>query len=104
MKLDAPLALRLGIALFLFTGMVGLVYLIGAAQNFYEETLESLFRLLQWLSWTGALLCCFILIPWLVRSGGRWGVAGLLGLLFLGLFTLVVLWGVWVYPGGLPQW
>jgi hypothetical protein len=91
------LGLRLGTALFLWTLIVAALYLIGAAQSFYEATLLNLFLLLRWLAWAGMAISWLVLAPW-ARRLRRTVAAVVLGIGFGLVFVFVLLWGAWVYP------
>jgi len=88
--------LRLGLAAWLFAVVVALLYLIGMAQNFSEETQASLFTALRWISWAG-LVFSLALAPWALVAGGR-RVMLFLGVGFLILVLAVAAWGAWLYP------
>ena len=100
MRVDfSALALRLGLAWFLFSCIVLLVYLFGAAQSFLETTLRDLFVTVHWLSWGGLLTSWLLLLPLARFRVKRVVLAFFLGVGFLCLFLFIVLWGSWIYPG-----
>lgn len=105
MKADpSSLALRLETALFLFSLTVTLLYLMGAAQSFTDETLHTLFLGVKWLSWAGLLVAVLGLVPW-SRQPRHLVAAIVLGVGFLLLFVFVLLWETWLYPSaGNPLW
>lgn len=99
MRVDSvALALRLGVSLFLFSAIVAVLYLVGAAQSFAEETLRNLFEALRWLTWGGLLLSWLAILPAARKKGHRVLAALVLGVGFSALFLFVLVWGVWVYP------
>lgn len=105
MRVDpVALALRLGASLFLFSVIVAVLYLVGAAQSFAEETLKSLFEALRWLAWGGTLAGWLVLVPAARKKARRLLAAVLLGTGFSLLFVFVLVWGAWLYPegGGTP--
>jgi len=98
LKADSgSLALRLETAFFLFSLTVTLLYLMGAAQSFTEETLRTLFLVVRWLSWAGLLITVVGFVPWSHRPR-HYVAAAVLALGFLVLFGFVLLWGTWIYP------
>lgn len=102
---SASLALRLGMALFLFSLTVAALYLMGAAQRFTDETLKTLYLVLRWLSWAGLLLTLVSLFPTVLRRRRHSVAAVVLGLGFLSLFAFVLVWGAWIYPeAGIGLW
>jgi len=92
------LALRLGAALLLFTVIVMVLYLVGAAQSFSEDILRLLFLGICWLSWGGLLTTVLVLIPWARHRKRHIGGALAVGMGFALFVCFVLVWGSWVYP------
>jgi len=92
------LSLRLGLAWLLLSLTVFSLFLFGAAQNFLDSTLKTLFFDVRWLCWCGLLGNWLLLVPLMWKQGRKLVAAVVMGFSFAGLFSLVLFLGTWIYP------